>query len=106
MRDWPPWRWLGLLTLPAPMATGQTSGGPHIGQNPRFAYARHPRPLGCGQRSGRGWPEPGTRVPSTGILPARSVHTVISGVHNLWTKLLITLSLRRLGGREGWTTNE
>jgi hypothetical protein len=27
-------------------------------------------------------------------------------VHNLWTKLLITLSLSRLGGREGWTTNE
>src|SRR5258705_1947798 len=28
MRDWPPWKWLGLLTLRAPPATGQTSGGP------------------------------------------------------------------------------
>ena len=52
--------------------------------------ARRARPLGCGQRSGRGWPEPGTRVPSTSTLPARSVHSAISGVHNLWTKLLIT----------------
>src|SRR5258708_17199700 len=106
MRDWPPWKWLGLLTLRAPLATGQTSAGPHIRQNTRFTYARQPRPLGCGQRSGRGRPEPGTRVPSIGTLPARSVHIAISGVHNLWTKLLITLGLIRPVGREGRTTNE
>src|SRR6266545_8043577 len=46
MRDWPPWKWLGLLTLRAPAATGQTSGGVRSRQNPGFAE----RPLGTAPR--------------------------------------------------------
>ena len=99
MRAEPLVEWQGLFTLRAPLGTGQTSGARP--ERARLPNARQPRTLGCGQHSGRGKPARGTpplrRAPGS----ARSVHTAISGVHKLWTKLLI-----RCGGARGGRPSE
>jgi len=96
MRDRPLCEWLGLFTLRAPLATVKPAAAREASQNaqfPRTIPARAPRlwtTLRLGEAGARNTVAPYARV------PARSVHTAESGVHNLWTKLLITC-----GGREG-----
>jgi len=57
-----------------------------------------PWSLGCGQHSGSG--EAGARdCHISGTEPARFMHASTSGVHKLWTKLLITWGARGVNGK-------
>ena len=60
--------------------------------------AGQPWSLGCGQHSGLG--EAGARDRRiSGTEPARFMHASTSGVHKLWTKLLITWGARGVNGK-------
>jgi hypothetical protein len=89
-----PW-WQGLSTLRAAPATGQTSRWPHgaAGRPATRPFAE--RPPSAAPRLWTTSPAAASAARNaagfTGTVPAHFEYSTTCGVHNLWTKLLITM---------------
>src|SRR5450755_3861912 len=102
MRDWPLWKWLGLFTLRAPPATGQTSG-----RAARPAAARQNR------RFAERPPAPGLRLWTTlrpGVVGAghagpvhRHSSRAIRAHRDIRRAQPVDKAVDHIWGREGWT---